>query len=405
MESSSRPRQNAVNGLPPSAVIRSIRSRKSADSVSPVTHLIYCALLLLLAACQRAGEHGSGGLPPTGATATTPPAAIAPASAQSLAAAAPVQLSGVTGLAWLPDGQELALASPVGVAMYSPAGPGLRPQADAAPQLVGQGPNPGLLTAAEDRPVLAWVNDQQAVFAWSGQPGASPQPVANVDSPVTGLDLSPDGQNLAYVTYDGRLVIQPLVELAASQATSAGTPLQAPHWLVDLSYSPDGTQIGGTDLQNFIVYILDARTGQVMRTLEWVDSPLPSLYGAFFSPNWRRIAWVAHSSVQVMDMASGQPGALLGHADAVSALAWSPDGRLLATAAAARVDGGGSPAGKPQPAADLQPAVLVWDPASGDLLTTLAQPQPVQSLSFSPDGARLAVLSSSGALQIWSVSR
>ena len=53
----------------------------------------------------------------------------------------------------------------------------------------------------------------------------------------------------------------------------------------------------------------------------------------------------------------------------------------------------------------MQPAVLVWDPASGKLLTTLPQTEPVQSLSFSPDGARLAVLSSSGALQMWSPSR
>ncbi len=397
------PRQNAVNGLgsglngfAPSALIRSIRSRKSVDRT---THLIWCALLLLLllAACQRAGEDGSAGLPPTGATATTPPAAIAPASIQSLAAATPVSLNGVSGMAWLPGGQGLALASPVGVALYNPPGPGLQPQAAAAPQLLGQGANPSLLTAAEDQPVLAWVNDQQAVFAWNGQPGAAPQAVAKSDSPVTGLDLSPDGQALAYVTYDRKLVIQPL---SGAQAAPAGAPLPAPHWLTNLSYSPDGMQLGGTDLQNFIVYILDARSGQTVRTLEWLDSPLPSLYGAFFSPDWRRIAWVAHSSVQVMDVASGQPGPLLGHADAVSALAWSPDGQLLATAAAARpLDSQGTPAG------DLQPAVLVWNPASGALLTTLPQSEPVQSLSFSPDGARLAVLSSSGALQMWSTSR
>ncbi|MFM8320981.1 MAG: WD40 repeat domain-containing protein, partial [Chloroflexota bacterium] len=77
------------------------------------------------------------------------------------------------------------------------------------------------------------------------------------------------------------------------------------------------------------------------------------------------------------------------HADPVSALAWSPDGQLVATAAG----GGGAP------------AVTLWDAADGTRLAELDPQSPVLSLSFSPDGQQLAVLGSSGALQIWSLRR
>lgn len=69
--------------------------------------------------------------------------------------------------------------------------------------------------------------------------------------------------------------------------------------------------------------------------------------------------------------------------DAIQSVAYSPDGARLATT---------SHAGR---------AVVVWDAASGEKLLELSLPDPAISVAYSPDGARLATGSSTGRLQVW----
>ena len=82
--------------------------------------------------------------------------------------------------------------------------------------------------------------------------------------------------------------------------------------------------------------------------------------------------------VGVWDVALGRPVAMLrGSGGPVTAVAFHPDGRSLATAAA------GGPKGRP--------IVTLWDLASGRAIRTFeAGPDPVQALAFSGDGRRLA---------------
>jgi WD40 repeat protein len=286
----------------------------------------------------------------------------------------------------------VALAGEESVSLVQPAAvpsgqdQALRPQAVQA-QALDQAKSPSLLSSAQQQPVLAWVSNDKDVTVWNQAAGA-PQPVGQNDQPVTGLAVSPDGGRVAYVTYDGRLVIEPAAADAGPGAQAIPQTFQAPTWLTNLSFSPDGKLIGGTDPASFTVYVLDAASGQTVRRYDWADSPTPALYGAFFAPGWQRLAWVSQGVVQVMDVSSGQLGALLNHADAVTALAWSPDALRIATASA--VQQGGS----------LSPAVLIWDARTGELLRTIPLTSAVQSLSYAADG-RLAVLDSAGNLQVF----
>jgi WD40 repeat protein len=95
----------------------------------------------------------------------------------------------------------------------------------------------------------------------------------------------------------------------------------------------------------------------------------------------------------LMDSSNGELGPIISHEDFVSAVAWSSDGQLLSTAAAATVGN------------DFVPVVYLWNAATGQQVNMLQQNMPITSLSFSPDGKALGTLDSTGAIEMWSVAK
>jgi WD40 repeat protein len=82
---------------------------------------------------------------------------------------------------------------------------------------------------------------------------------------------------------------------------------------------------------------------------------------------------------------SGEILNLAGHRMAITSIAFSPDGKLLASAAKDRV-------------------VKIWDPSTGRLVRQLPDfGAEVETLAFSPDGKMLATGDWAGAIQIWDV--
>ncbi len=79
-------------------------------------------------------------------------------------------------------------------------------------------------------------------------------------------------------------------------------------------------------------------------------------------------------------------GTLKGHTNVVHSVAFSPDGRTLASGAA---DG----------------AIILWDVATGERLRTLqGHADMVLNVAFSPDGRTLASASEDGTIILWDVS-
>jgi WD40 repeat protein len=314
---------------------------------------------------------------------------IKPLNADSLTPSSAVTFPGVNSFVWLPDDQGAAIAGDQGIAVLPTiAQPGTTIQAmpPEAMQTITS-TTPSLLNAARVAAVLSWVSNGMTIQTLDTSAGAVSPVSTQSATPVTGLTLTPAGDRITYATFDRQLFTQrPGDDLNAQQWTLS-------FWLADLSYSPDASQLAGADLANFRLYFLDAASGEILRSLEWTDSATSGLFGIFLSPDWDQAAWVSHGAVQLMNAKDGSAGALLSHPSEVRAVAWSPDSRLLATGAAAMVEN------------KLEPAVLIWNASSGELLNTLIQTEAVQSLSFSPDGLQLAVLTTDGSLQTWSVSR
>ncbi len=136
---------------------------------------------------------------------------------------------------------------------------------------------------------------------------------------------------------------------------------------------------GAPDLRGFEWYHLRRLCRLEMLTLPGHVVPVRSVA---FSPDGRRLAsaggnYGTSGEVKVWDMATGRElFCLRGHKDLVSCVAFSPDGRRLASA-----NGGVYTPGE----------IKLWDAADGrELLRLPAHTTPVRGLAFSPDGRQLA---------------
>ena len=196
--------------------------------------------------------------------------------------------------------------------------------------------------------------------------------------------MSPVSDRLTYANIKGQITT---IDIANNSTSSTW---QAPVWLSNLSYSPDGSSIAGVDLGNFTAYVYSL-DGVMLTRYTWDQSTSPVLYGGYFSPDWTKIAWVARSTLQVMTIPDGKFKPSLDHQDAVSAFAWSPDSKIIATASA--VVGGDRPT----------PLVYLWDAEANNLQKTITTENPIQSLSFSPDSTELAILDAKGVMMVFPV--
>lgn len=366
-----------------------------------VSCVLVCVVAVSLSACSLAGAAISRPQPdeetvnaPTVRTDLQPifvpqsAAKIEPVNAHELTPSNLVTFAGVNGFVWLPNGSGMALANQQGIALVETSGDAANIQG-ATPLKAQTIPSetPSMLTTANKIAVVAWISEGKTIHVLNASQRTTDPISIQSAVPVTGLALAPSADEAAYATVD-RLVH--IFEPGDSQNSQSWS---APTWLANLSYSPDGSQLAGVDSGNFTLYILDTKTGHVLRGLEWSESITSGLKGVYLDSDWSMAAWVSQGVVQLMNVSDGALGPLLLHQDAVKAVAWSPDGRLLATSAAEMAG------------SQFEPVVFLWDVRSGDLLTKLPQPAPVNSLGFSPDGRQLAVLHTDGGMQTWSVSR
>src|SRR5690242_18645668 len=112
-----------------------------------------------------------------------------------------------------------------------------------------------------------------------------------------------------------------------------------------------------------------------------------------WSPEGKRIASASFDGVHLWDAATGQHLLTLGAP--ANALAWSPDGKRLLTGGFPFVDGNGQVISSTQ----------MWDTTNGKpILSYAGHSDEVKAVAWSPDGKRIASAGQDSAVQVWSAS-
>ena len=227
---------------------------------------------------------------------------------------------------------------------------------------------------------------------------AYPQNPHGVEFNQLAVAWSPDGKRIASAGISVNYLMQSWDALTGSSVISYKSSLQALE-LFAVAWSPDGQYLAATgfvaepqeELRNkylnySVLQVWNALTG----TSVFLSPPLSDSYessapqSCSWSPDSRRVVLVSNTTAQVWDI----PGQKLvytykGHAQDVNTVAWSPDGKRIAS---------GSD----------DESVQVWDAETGAWnFTYFGHSKAVSSLCWSPDSKYIVSGSYDGTVQVW----
>jgi WD40 repeat protein len=195
--------------------------------------------------------------------------------------------------------------------------------------------------------------------------------------PVTALAYHPDGQTLAAGGY------KEVVLVASGNGEVTGRLTGLPAEVTALAYSKDGKLLavasGATGVTG------EVRLYEGNKLAHKFDAHRDLIYDLAFSPDGKVLATCGYDRlIRLWDTANGKLlRDLKDHSDAVYAVAFSPDGKLLASGAADR-------------------AVKIWDPTTGKRLYTLSESTDwVYAVAWHPDGKHVAAAGVDKSIRVW----
>lgn len=274
----------------------------------------------------------------------------------------------LTQLAWSPDGQTLAVSHGGGISLWQRSF-GAKPTVSFQPH---DGPVKSL-AFSNDGYVLATASADSTVRLCVIPTGVTFNVMRGHEGSVEDVAFSPDGALLASCSTDGTVRVLDMRETARrdvlkgheDEVTAIGFGMG-----MVISASRDTT-----------IRLWNGTTEQaVLRGhTNWIRDIAVSPGGMVVASASR------DGTVRLWDVTSREPIGVLEQAGDSRAVAFSPNGRLMAT--------------------DDEGIVHVWDVVERTRLATLkAHTKPVLSLAFHPNGALLASGSGDGTIRLWGVT-
>jgi WD40 repeat protein len=287
-------------------------------------------------------------------------------SGQELTARSRRGRDSVFGLAFSPDGQQLAVAGQ-GVTIWDTT--------NGRETAVLKGHENHVLSVAfhPDGKRIASASADHTIRIWDASHGQLVRTLQGHQNRVLDVAFSPDGERLASASFDRSVKLWD-----ASTGREIHTLLGHSEEVRGVAFNPDGTSLASVSTDRTIK-VWDVSTGRELIRLQGLTSGVTSVK---FSPDGARLASSSQGgSVHVWDAARGWQALLLKAGNA--SVAFSPDGSRLASASRDRT-------------------IRLWDAVTGQRVRTLkGHASDIHCLAYCPNGEQLASASFGQPVKIW----
>jgi WD40 repeat protein len=228
---------------------------------------------------------------------------------------------------------------------------------------------------ATEQNLIASVSYDQTLRIWNIT-DQSEQIIPLPNQRLSSISISPDGDHLAVVSYEGSIH---LLNREGNVVIPAIEGHDGPIW--DVAFSPDGQTLAtaGDDgtLRFWTV------TGEPRAENPVISSNVPFLCVAFSQDERWIAAGKNDGTTLLLDSQGNEVQTLIGHTDAMDGIAFSPDSQTLATASFDR-------------------RVFLWDLNRQEIQTTLVgHLDRIRDVTFSQDGQTLATAAEDGTIRLW----
>ncbi|MDI3285003.1 protein kinase [Polyangium sp. 15x6] len=220
---------------------------------------------------------------------------------------------------------------------------------------------------------LASRSKDTTIRLWSMQTSETTV-LAGHAAPLGAIQFFPDGQRLASRARDGSVCVWDLAARECKRAWSAGGTER------HLAISPDGHTLAFVGAGSLVLY--DADTGSERR----FEGEAQETEAIAFSPDGALVATGDRKGdVRLWDVSTGQSKRLEGHTAMVRGLVFLPDGSRFVSAGKDR-------------------AVRIWDVRTGEARVLKGHEGTIYTLALSPDGKHLLTGSADQTARLWDVA-